>query len=67
MSKVMSRTMAGEIAERTMAVVNPANRAMALRAALQRHGFAGGEPEAAVLAERKALIGWLLASYSPRA
>ncbi len=50
-----------------MAVVNPANRAMALRAALQRHGFAGGEPEAAVLAERKALIGWLLASYSPRA
>ena len=67
MSKVMSRTMAAEIAERTMAVVNPANRAMALRAALQRHGFAGGEPEAAVLAERKALIGWLLASYSPRA
>ena len=63
----MSRTMAAEIAERTMAVVNPANRAMALRAALQRHGFAGGEPEAAVLAERKALIGWLLETYSPRA
>ena len=67
MSKVMSRTMAAEIAERTMAVVNPANRAMALRAALQRHGFAGGEPEAAVLAERKALISWLLAIYSPKA
>ena len=66
MSKVMSRTMAAEIAERTMAVVNPANRAMALRAALQRHGFAGGEPEAAVLTERKALISWLLATYSPR-
>jgi hypothetical protein len=67
MTKRMSKTLAGEIAERTMAVVNPANRALALRAALTRHGFGAGEPDAEVLSERRALVDWLLARYSPRA
>lgn len=62
----MSKTMAGEIADRTLEVVNPANRAMALNAALRRHGFAGASVPAEHLLERGALIGWLLATYSPR-
>ena len=40
MAKRMSRTLAAEIADRTMTVVNPANRGLTLNAALQRHGFA---------------------------
>ncbi len=66
MSKRMSRTMAIEIAERTMAVVNPANRGVALKASLQRHGFAAREPEGDVLSERQALMAWLLETYAPR-
>jgi hypothetical protein len=67
MSKRMSKTMAVEIAERTMAVVNPANRGLTLRASLQRHGFAAREPDAATLEERQALVAWLLETYAPRA
>ena len=63
MAKRMSKTLAKEMAERTLTVVNPANRALALRAALTRHGFAGREPDQAVLNEREALVQWLLASY----
>ncbi len=60
MSKHMSRTMATEIADRVLAVVNPANRPMALAAVLQRHGFGGVAVAASELPqERAALVGWL--------
>ena len=59
----MSRTLAAEIASLTLEVINPANRAMALNAALRRHGFApsGSPPQ---LTDRAAIIGWLLATYA---
>jgi hypothetical protein len=66
MSKRMSKTLAAEIADRTLAIVNPVNRALALRAALQRHGFAAREPELAILQDSKALRAWLLTTYAPQ-
>ncbi len=60
----MSKTLAAEIASRTLDVVNPANRQMALNDALRRHGFAptaGGPPD---VTERTALAAWLLATYA---
>jgi hypothetical protein len=61
----MSRTLAAEIADRTLAVVNPANRLVALGAALQRHGFPGAAaPPEETLADRAALIAWLQATYT---
>jgi hypothetical protein len=63
----MSKTLAAEIATRTLEVINPANRTVALAATLRRHGFA---PNAAGLpaapADRTALTAWLLATYAPR-
>lgn len=64
----MSKTLAAEIASRTLAVINPANRAVALGAALRRHGF---DPNRAELpaspTDRSELVAWLLATYAPRA
>ena len=65
MAKRMSKTLATEIAERTLAVVNPQNRGIALDAALRRHGFtpsAAAPPNA--LLERSGLVGWLLSTYA---
>lgn len=67
MSKRMSKTLAAEIADRTLAIVNPANRGLALRAALQRHGFVVREPELETLQDSKALRAWLLTTYAPQA
>lgn len=64
MAKRMSRTLAAEIADRAMAVVNPANRAMTLNASLQRHGFAPGSPPADRVTDRTALIAWLIETYA---
>lgn len=68
MSKRMSKTLAAEIATRTLEVVNPANRAVALAATLRRHGF---DPNAAQLpmnpGDRAELLAWLLATYAPHA
>jgi hypothetical protein len=65
MAKRMSKTLAAEIADRTLTVVNPQNRALALNAALQRHGFAGSNAaQAEHLADRVKLIAWLLATYA---
>lgn len=62
----MSKTLAAEIASRTLEVTNPANRAIALGASLRRHGF---EPVAAggrgVPTDRTALVEWLLSTYRP--
>ena len=66
-SKRMSKTLAAEIADRTLEVLNPANRALALGAALRRHGFAvaaGALPTQ--LSARAELVAWLLATYAPR-
>lgn len=65
MAKRMSKTLAAEIAERTLAVPNPKNRLLALDAALQRHGFPGAAaPPEATLTDRSALIAWLQATYA---
>lgn len=65
LTKRMSKTLAAEIAGRTLEVTNPANRAMALSATLRRHGFAmQGSPQPEQLAERSALVAWLLATYA---
>lgn len=66
MARRMSKTLAAEIADRTMTVVNPANRGLTLNAALQRHGFAiAATPPADRLADRAAIISWLLEAYAP--
>lgn len=67
MNKRMSKTLAAEIAGRTLEVVNPANRGVALAATLRRHGF---DPNAAELpagpTDRTALVAWLLTTYAQR-
>ena len=67
MSKRMSKTLAAEIADRTLAVLNPGNRLLALDAALPRHGFPGAAaPPEEALTERSALVGWLQSTYASR-
>ena len=65
MTKRLSKTLAGQIADSTLAVINPQNRFIALTAALARHGFARPveQPE---LLDRATMIAWLLQTYSPR-
>lgn len=67
MSKRLSKTLAAEIADATLRVVNPQNRAIALGGSLRKHGFVPTsvhQPEP--IEDRAALIAWLLATYSPR-
>lgn len=68
MTKRMSKTLAAEIADRTLEVVNPHNRSIALHATLRRHGFA---PSTATISppleDRSLLVAWLLARYWPQA
>ena len=67
MSKRMSKTLAAEIADRTLAVINPQNRIVALGAALQRHGFPGAAaPPDGTFTDRSALIAWLQATYATK-
>ena len=63
MPKRMSKTLAGELADRAMTVVNPANRGLTLVAALQRHGFSVAVPPAARLADRATIVAWLTETY----
>lgn len=61
----MSKTLATEIATRALEVTSPLNRAIALSAALRRHGFDPGiahQPEHPI--ERAQLVAWLLATYA---
>ena len=68
MSKRMSKTLAAEIADRVLAVVSPANRPLALNAALNRHGFAGLSLVPSELPqERAALVAWLQAQFATEA
>jgi hypothetical protein len=64
MARAMSRTLAVEIADRVLTVVNPANRRIALGEVLRRHGFPGAElPDVEILSDRERLIGWLRDTY----
>ncbi len=60
----MSKTLAAELAERTLKIVNPSNRVLTLNESLTRRGY---EPVRIVAAElpqeRAALVAWLLARY----
>jgi len=63
--KRMSKTLAAEVATRTLEVISPSNRRLALDAALRRHGFdAGSATAAAPVEDRAALVAWLLATYA---
>ena len=62
----MSKTLAAEIASRTLEVTNPANRPFALTATLRRHGFDPSAEPPAQLVDRAELVAWLLATYAPR-
>ena len=65
--KRMSKTLATEIAERTLRVVNPQNRQLALNDALRRHGFRpAAAPADGLPADRATFIAWLLATYAAR-
>jgi hypothetical protein len=66
MAKHMSKTLAAEIAGRTLEVVNPANRAMALDAALRRHGFVPTDAAPEPIGDRAQLAAWLIATYARR-
>ena len=61
----ISKTLAIEIAGRTLNVVNPANRALALNAALRRHGFEPAAKPPPELVDRSAIVAWLLKTYAP--
>ena len=64
MARSMSRTLAVEIADRVLAVVNPANRRMVLGEALRRYGFPGAElGDGGILSDRQRLIDWLRQTY----
>ena len=65
MGKRMSKTLAAEITMRTLEVISPANRGVALAAALRRHGFdAGGAAKGAPVGDREELVAWLLATFA---
>ena len=64
MTKRMSKTLAVEIATRTIDVISPANRGLALSSALRRHGFESASATTnAPLLDRSELVAWLLATY----
>lgn len=64
MSKRMSKTLAAELAERTLAIVNPSNRVITLNESLKKRGF---EPVRIVAAElptyKAALALWLMGRF----
>jgi hypothetical protein len=60
----MSKTLAAEIAERTLQVVNPQNRALALSATLRRHGFPSPDQWPDSILDKSELQAWLLATYA---
>lgn len=66
MPKHMSKTLAAEIAGRTVEVTNPANRAMALAATLRRHGFDAVSANDAPVGDRAELQAWLQAAFASK-
>jgi hypothetical protein len=66
LAKHMSKTLAAEIAGRTVEVTNPANRAMALAATLRRHGFDAGLANDAPVGDRAELQAWLQTTFASK-
>lgn len=65
MTKRMSKTLAAELAERTMKIENPKNRALALNEMLRKHGFGPLKYSHGLLpGERTAIAAWLLGIYA---
>ncbi|QXX73992.1 hypothetical protein MHY1_00793 [Methylovirgula sp. HY1] len=59
-AKTMSRTLAIEIATKTMTVINPANRGLRMADLLEKHGFKRvQEPELDVFGDQARLVSWL--------
>lgn len=59
-TKPMSRTLAVEIATKTMAVTNPANRGMRVLDLLEKHRFRRvGEPDLEIVSDHDRLVAWL--------
>jgi hypothetical protein len=62
--KAMSRTLAIEIATKTMAVINPANRGLRMADLLDKHGFKRvREPELEILEDQARLVSWLRETF----
>jgi hypothetical protein len=62
--KPMSRTLAVEIATKTIAVVNPANRGLRIADLLEKHGFrCVREPELDILSDQARLVSWLRETF----
>jgi hypothetical protein len=60
----MSKSLADEIARRTLAVTNPANRRLRLGELLKTHGFVGGElPDVGIVDDAGRLKAWLIERY----
>ncbi len=63
-TKMMSRTLAVEIATKTMTVINPANRGLRMADLLEKHGFRRvAEPELDILCDQSRLVNWLRETY----
>ncbi|MGA3339295.1 MAG: hypothetical protein ABSD11_01535 [Methylocella sp.] len=63
-AKTMSRTLAVEIATKTIAVVNPANRGLRMTDLLEKHGFHRvREPELDILSDQARLVSWLRKTF----
>jgi hypothetical protein len=63
-AKLMSRTLAIEIATKTMAVINPANRGLRMADLLEKHGFRRvTEPELDILSDQARLVAWLRETF----
>jgi hypothetical protein len=63
-AKMMSRTLAIEIATKTMTVINPANRGLRVVDLLDKHGFKGAkEPELDIVSDQTRLVNWLRETF----
>jgi len=61
---MMSRTLAAEIAAKTMTVINPANRGLRMADLLEKHGFQRvQEPGLDILSDQARLASWLRETY----
>ncbi len=63
-AKLMSRTLAVEIATKAMAIVNPANRGLRVLDLLEKHGFKRvAEPDLDIVSEQTRLVNWLRETF----
>jgi hypothetical protein len=63
-AKLMSRTLAIEIATKTMSIINPANRGLRMADLLEKHGFRRvAEPDLEILSDQTRLVSWLRETF----